>query len=158
MLFRSGRLDPPNFDQPIVYSDLQIYFRPISYQKQNEINLKQFEQQRTIVQVRNSELPEAEQTKLLDQALKEITKLTVDVLVANISAIRTPNALVSEPEFIQEFIENCDRKLFALIRDHAVSMREKSDLPPLNVKCSNCEHEYQQPIMLDATNFFEPAS
>lgn len=153
-----GQLAPPNFDQPIVYSDLQIYFRPISYQKQNEINLKQFEQQRTIVQVRNSELPEAEQTKLLDQALKEITKLTVDVLVANISAIRTPNALVSETEFIQEFIENCDRKLFAMIRDHAVNVREKSDLPPLNVKCSNCEHEYQQPIMLDATNFFEPAS
>jgi hypothetical protein len=153
-----NQLRTPDFDTPISHGDLEIYFRPIAYKVQNEINLKQFEQQRTIVQVRNSDLSDEEQSKRLNVALQEITKLTVDVLAANITAIRTPTALVSEPEFIREFVGNCDRNLFNQIRDHAVSIREQSEIPPLNVKCANCEHEYQQPIMLDATNFFDSAS
>lgn len=153
-----NQLRTPDFDTPIRHGDLEIYFRPMVYQKQNEINLKQFEQQRAIVQIRSSDLAEEEQSKLLNSALQEITKLTVDVLAANIAAIRTPAALVSEPEYIREFVQNCDRKLFGEIRDHAITVREQGEIPPLNVRCSNCEHEYQQPIILDATSFFDNAS
>lgn len=153
-----NQLRTPDFDTPIRHGDLEIYFRPVSYKVQNEINIKQFEQQRTIVQVRNSDMPEEEQSKILNTALQEITKLTVDILASNIAAIRTPTALVSESEFIREFVANCDRNIFGEIRDHAVAIREQSEIPPLNVKCSNCEHEYQQPIVLDATNFFDNAS
>jgi hypothetical protein len=153
-----NKLQTPDFDTPVRHGDLEIYFRPVMYQTQNQLNIKQFEQQRAIIQVRNSDLAEEEQAKMLNSALQEITKLTVDVLSANISAVRTPGALVSEPEFIREFVQNCDRNLFNQIRDHAVALREHGEIPPLNVKCSNCEHEYQQPIVLDATSFFETAS
>jgi hypothetical protein len=153
-----SKLSTPNFDDPIKHGDLEIYFRPVVYQTQNQINIKQYEQQRAIVQIRSSELPEEEQANMLNSALQQITKLTVDVLSANIAAIRTPQALVNEPEFIREFVENCDRKLFTQIRDHAVKLREQSEIPPLSVKCNNCEYEYKQPIVLDATSFFEAAS
>jgi rubredoxin len=153
-----AQLATPDFERPIKYGDLEIYFRPVMYQTQNQINIKQYEQQRAIVQVRSSDLPEEEQAKMLNTALQQITKLTVEVMAANIAAIRTPQALVSEPEFIREFVENCDRKLFTQIRDHAVTLREQSEIPPLSVKCSNCEYEYKQPIVLDATSFFETAS
>lgn len=153
-----GKISLPDFDKALDYGDLQIYFRPVSFQVQNELNIKQFEQQRIIYQVRESDMPEAEANKILTQALQEITSLTVDIMTANIAAIRTPSAFVNEAPFIKEFIQNCDRKIYTMIRDRAVEFREKSDLPPLNVKCSNCEHEYQQPVILDATNFFDSAS
>lgn len=153
-----AQLKVPDYDRAIDHGDLSIYFRPVNYYTQNDINTKQFEQQRTIMQVRDSELADEEKNRLLNQALDKITNITMDVLAANIAAIKTPEALVTEPEFIQEFIRNCDRKLFNQIRDHAIRLREAGELPPLTVKCSACEHEYQQPVILDATNFFDSAS
>lgn len=153
-----AKLRMPNFEKPITHGDLEIYFRPIGYQTQNVINAKQFEQQRMIVQTRSSDLPEEEQNRILSQTLDVLTKLTIDILVANVAAIRTPTALVSEPEHIEEFIRNCDRKLYNQIRDHAMALREQSEIPPLQVTCSNCSHQYQQTIVLDATSFFEAAS
>ena len=153
-----GQLKVPNYDQAVSHGDLAVYFRPVSFQIQNDINTRQFEQQRTIMQVRESDLPDEEKTRLYNQALATITTITMDVVAANIAAIKTPQALVTEPEFIRDFIRNCDRKIFTQIRDHAIQLREASDLPPLTVKCTACEHEYQQPIVLDATNFFDSAS
>ncbi len=152
------KLQAPDYATPIKHGDLEIFFRPLIYQTQNHINIKQYENQRTIMQARSGELPEAEVSKILEAGLKEITALTVQILAANIKTIRTPQALVSETPLIQEFIENCDRKLFREIRDHAMKLREQGEIPPLNVKCANCEHEYQQPIVMDATSFFEAAS
>lgn len=153
-----GRIQSPDFATPITHGDLEIYFQPLIYKVQNQINIKQYENQRTIMQARSGDLPEEEVGQLLGQSLKEITDLTIQIIAANIRSIRTPQALVAEPEHIREFVENCDRKLFAQIRDHAMKMRQDSEIPPLNVKCTNCEHEYQQPIVLDATSFFEAAS
>jgi hypothetical protein len=153
-----AKLQLPNFDKPITHGDLEIYFQPLIYQTQNQINIKQYENQRTIMQARSGDLPDEQVNQLLADSLREITALTVQILSANIKAIRTPTALVSEPEHITEFIQNCDRKLFAQIRDHAMEVRQQSEIPPLNVKCSHCEHEYSQPIVMDATSFFEAAS
>ena len=148
----------PQYDTPITHGDLQIYFRPLQYQTQNQINVKQFEQQRIIAQTRDSDLSESDQNRILTGALQEITKLTVAVLVANISAIRTPAALVSEAEHIEEFITNCDRKIYNQIRDHVMQLRLDSEIPPMSVTCENCQHQYQQAIVLDPTSFFESAS
>jgi hypothetical protein len=153
-----ARLQIPAYDQPVNHGDLEIYFRPVLYQSQNQINIKQFEQQRIIMQVRSSELPEEEQNRVLSGALKEITKLTIEILTANIAAIRTPTALVTESEHIEEFVRNCDRKLYNRIRDHAMQLRQDSEIPPLSVTCDNCQHQYSQPVVLDPTSFFESAS
>jgi len=153
-----ARLQIPAYDQPVNHGDLEIYFRPVLYQSQNQINIKKFEQQRIIMQVRSSELPAEEQNRVLSGALKEITKLTIEILTANIAAIRTPTALVTESEHIEEFVRNCDRKLYNRIRDHAMQLRQDSEIPPLSVTCDNCQHQYSQPVVLDPTSFFESAS
>jgi hypothetical protein len=48
--------------------------------------------------------------------------------------------------------------LFAAIRDKVIEMRIASDLKPLALKCTSCEHEYEQGMNLDQTSFFEAAS
>jgi hypothetical protein len=37
------QLTMPDFSATVTYGDLEIYFHPMSYEKQNEINLEQFE-------------------------------------------------------------------------------------------------------------------
>jgi hypothetical protein len=147
-----------DFKKPIKYSDLEIQFCPMSYQDQTTVNLQNFEQQKQIQQIQESALPDQEKIAQLNKAITQITKLTVDALKHSISSIRTPSTLVTEPEFIHEFLINCDRKLFAQIKDHIIDLRQSTEIPPMTIKCDSCQHEYQQLLNLDQTSFFTDAS
>jgi len=147
-----------DFSKAVKHGDLEIYFKSIDYQTQNTLNTQQFEQQRIIQAVQQSSEPEEQKLAQINNALKEITKLTILTIQHSIAGIRTPSAFVTEPEFIEDFLNNCDRTVFTTIRDHVIQMREDSDLPPMPVTCTECKHEYTQTITLDSTSFFAAAS
>jgi hypothetical protein len=148
----------PDFTKTMQYGDLEITFQPMDYHTQTETNKKQFEQQKTIQTVQYSDLPDEEKVELLNQALQNITNLTIEALKYSIASIRTPQSLVTEMEFIEEFLKNCDRKFYVTLRDHIIDLREKSEFKPYKIACNNCGHEYQQSIQLDQSNFFGRAS
>ena len=151
-------LQMPDYATPLKEGDLEITFQPMSYREQNETNVKQFEQQRLLQVVPSSELIEDQKLEMLNTALKTITELTISALKWNIGSIRTPQALVTDPDHIEEFLRNSDRKLFAKIRDLIIEKRMLSEFKPVQIKCNNCGHEYRQSVTLDQTSFFAPAS
>jgi hypothetical protein len=148
----------PDFSESIKRGDLEVYFRPIDYQSQNQINTLQFDQQRILQMIPNADIPEEQKMQSLNTALLEITKITVKAIKDSIASIRTPQALVSDSDFIEEFLNNCDRQLFNQIRDQAVQLRENSEIKPMKLTCTECDNEYEQGISLDEARFFEPAS
>ena len=105
-----------------------------------------------------TEMPDSEKTQRLNDAVKGITEITIKAIKNSISSIRTPQALVTESEFIEEFLTNCDRELYVRIRDHAIKLRSATELTPISIQCDNCQHEYKQEFTLDMTNFFATAS
>jgi hypothetical protein len=151
-------LEAPDFSESVKHGDLEIYFQSVVYEKQTEINLLQFEQQRVLAQLPTSDLSEEQKTKMLNDAIQQITKITVKAIRSSIVGIKTPQALVSEPDFIEDFLMNCDRQLYGEIRDHAIKIRAYDEFKPIKMKCSNCEHEYEQNFTLDTANFFGAAS
>lgn len=148
----------PDFSETLVQGDLTIVFQPITYQTQNDTNQEQFEEQKVMQMLPNSDLPEKEKLEKMQQVLVKITELTVRSLKWSIQSIRTPQAIVSEPEFIEDFLKNCDRILFNQIRNHVINLRLASEIKPLGIRCSECDHEYEQPMTLDMSSFFAPAS
>jgi hypothetical protein len=152
------QLKSSDYHQPIEHGDLVINFRPLSYKAQNSNNQTQFEQQKNIQTIQDSDVADTEKIAKLNQALARITDLTIDALKWSIASIRTPHEVVTDSEFIQEFLRNCDRKLFIKIREHIVALRADSELKPLHIKCGSCDHEYDQTLSLDQTSFFEGAS
>jgi hypothetical protein len=149
---------PPEFNKPAMYGDLEINFRPMDYKTQNETNQAQFEQQQQIQAIQYSDMNDDDKIIALNASLKKITELTIDALKWSIASIRTPNALVTEPEYIHEFLTNCDSKIYGQIRDRIIGLRQDSEIKPLHIQCSNCQHEYKQDLSLDQTSFFAPAS
>jgi hypothetical protein len=147
-----------DYTTPLKEGDLEISFQPMTYRDQNDVNLKQFEQQRILQSVPGSDLPDEQKLELLNQALQNITELTVSALKWNIASIRTPQVLVTDPEQIEEFLRNSDRKFFIKIRDLIIEKRQASEFKPVQIKCSACEHEYKQSVTLDQTSFFDQAS
>jgi hypothetical protein len=152
------QLKCPSFAEPLSHGDLTITFQPITYKTQNETNQAQFEEQKVMQLLPASDLPEQEKLARMHQVLQKITELTVKSLKWSIQSIRTPQAIVSEPEFIEDFLKNCDRALFNEIRDKVINLRLDSEIKPLKIQCIECDHQYDQPMTLDMTSFFAPAS
>lgn len=152
------QIQSPNYAESLRYRDLEIFFRPMTYKNLNDNNAMQFEEQRILAMLPSAEVPDADKINALGSALKKITEITMKALAQSISSIKTPTALVTEPEYIEEMLKNCDRQLFNSIRDHIIEIKNKAEIQPLKFKCVKCSHDYDQPITLDMTSFFADAS
>ena len=151
-------LKTPDYDKSITDGDLTFYFAPMNYKQVNENSQLSFEDQKIIQQLASSEIDENEKLTKLSAAFRRITEATIKSIAQSISAIKTADAMVTETAHIQEFLHNCTKNTFEIIKIHAISLRAATDLPPVNVTCDDCQHEYKQEFTLDMSNFFEAAS
>ena len=148
----------PDYSKPVIDGDLEIYFKPMSYRNLNENNQRQFEEQKILQILPDASMPDEQRMSALSAALMKITEITVNALAQSVAAVKTPDALVSEPEYIEDMLKNCDRRLFGKIRDHIVEVKLGAEIQPLKISCGACTKEYQQAITLDMTSFFADAS
>jgi hypothetical protein len=134
--------------------DLKIKIRPLNYKNINKGNLSQFEMQREIVGLEN--LTDEDERKVKsNEAMMKISKLNIDMMATSIEYIIIPSGeQVDKPEYIIEFLENCDRNTHDVIRKQIGLLRETSTTKPQKIKCIHCQHEYDQPIALNVTDFF----
>lgn len=150
----------PDYGANLENGDIKIYFRPLTYQQTNANSMEQFADQKLLEALGSSDLPEDEKVRQLSIAFSKLSEMTVNALAQSISLIQAGGEMVVEPEFIQEFVKNCDRELFNKMRDHIVQLRSDAELKPLKIKCQNpeCQKEYETPFTLDVANFFGFAS
>lgn len=148
-----------DYSKPLVIGDLEIYFRPMSYRQINENSMEQFQEQKLLqVTAENLESVDQDQLAKMGQLLKKLTEVTTKALSQNIAMVKTPQAQVTQSEHITEWLLNCDRATFTRIRDHVIAVKSNAEIKPLDMKCSNCGHEYKQLLTLDQSNFFGVAS
>jgi hypothetical protein len=152
------QMKSPDYTKSIQYRDIELFFKPMNYKNLNDNNAMQFEEQRILGMLPDAEIPDQDKMAALSAALKKITEITVRALAQSISTIKTPNALVTEPEYIEEFLKNCDRNLFNQVRDHIINIKTESEIKPVAINCAHCDHEYEQMLTLDMTSFFAAAS
>lgn len=142
-----------DYDKEMQINDLRIKFRPITYKEMNEAGLAQFEIQREFSVLNEEENAEAKKQK--SQAiLKKITTLTIKILTEAIEYIQTPAAKVDNKEFILDFLNNCDKDMYAKIRDHNTELKTSTEFKPLSLKCVHCNHLYEQSFTLNTSDFF----
>jgi hypothetical protein len=153
------RLVAPDYTQSIKSGDMEIYFRPMNYKDLTENSRLQYENQKLLQMIPDdADDINSEKITALSNALKRITEVTVTALAKSISMVKTPNAMVTEPHFIEEMLGNCDRKLFNQIREYILELKAESEIKPLQLTCDECKHEYEQLVTLDMSSFFGVAS
>jgi len=152
------QLRMPDYDTPAQLGDLSVYFTPMTYRQLNEVSQVQFGDQKLMQVINSSETTEEEKMNKLGEAFKRITYLTIRSIAQSIGAIKSANLMVTDYEQIEEFLINAPKDVFNKIRDHAVKLREATDLNPVDITCDNCQNQYKQEFTLDMSNFFETAS
>lgn len=152
-------LEFPDYSDCVQSGDLEIIFQPMTYEQQNDINLQQFEQQRIIRMIPGQEnVTDEQKIEQMAEVMRNITKLTMSAMKMSIAAIRTPTAEVTDVDHIEEFLNNCDRSVFNIIREHAIGLRQKAEIKPVSLTCSECNAKYEQVLSMDMANFFGTAS
>lgn len=152
------KMRTPDYNKSLKSGDLEIFFRPMTYKNINDNNAMQFENQKLLQMLPDAEVAENEKISALSAAFKRITEVTIHALAQSIAAVKTPQALVSESEYIEELLKNCDRELFNRIRDHIVDLKSQTEMAPMQLTCPECKNQYEQAITLDMSSFFAPAS
>lgn len=142
-----------DYDKEMEANELKIKFRPITYKEMNEAGLGQFEIQRAFLLL--DQEPDAELRKEKSQeVLKNVTTLTIKILTEAIEYIQTPSARVDNKDFILDFLNNCDKNMYAAIRDHNTDLKAATELKPLKLTCVHCQHQYDQTFTLNTSDFF----
>ena len=143
-----------NYNTSLIMGDLEFYINPITYQTVNQNNLIQLEQQQKINAVTQTEMPEAEKIEKYKEVMTAINNTTMQTVARSIGTIKSPTAMVTEHEYILDYLRNCDSKTFNQIRDHVIKQREVSEIKPLDITCGSCSHKYKQSFTLDLASFF----
>ena len=79
----------------------------------------------------------------------------MDLLCSSIEYIQTPTIKVDQKDFILDFLKNCDRNVYVSVRERSYELRQASEIKPMKITCGSCEHEYEQAITLNPTDFFD---
>jgi hypothetical protein len=151
-------LKAPDYTKSIKSGDMEIFFRPMNYQQLTNNSQLQYENQKLLQMLPGSETTESDKINAMGAALLKITEVTIKALSQSVAMVKTPTAMVSEPEFIEEMLNNCDRTLFNHIRDQIVALKDVAEMKPLHLICDECNHEYDQQLTMDMSSFFAPAS
>jgi hypothetical protein len=148
----------PDYTTPIKQGDIEIYFRPMTYKNLSDNNKIQFDEQRIFQSLSAEGTVDTTQLTAMSDALKRMTEMTVSALSQSVLTIKTPTAMVTEQEYITEFLKNCDSKLFNLIQNYVVEHKAEAEMQPIMITCNSCQNQYEQSITLDMSTFFGRAS
>ncbi len=150
----------PDYGTALEMGDVTIHFRPLTYQQVNANSLEQFADQKILEVLPTADMPEEEKIRQITVAFAKLTSMTIKAITQSIAMIQAAGEMVVEPEYIEEYISNCDKESFDRIRDFMTELRKVTELKPLNITCTNpeCQKQYETPFTLDPSNFFASAS
>jgi len=149
-----GSFKPGDYSIPLELDDLKVKFKPSTYQEVNKVSTAQFEIQRSLAAI-DTVTDAEERNRKTAIVIKTINELTVELIAGAIEYIKTPDSTVFDKAYIHEFLLNCDKKTHHIIKDKHIELRKSTELKPLEVKCTHCNHEYQQQFNINISDFFD---
>jgi len=152
--FLLGSIKPSDYNEVFHMGELLIKFKPLNYTQVNQGNMGQFIIQREINGLQSIEDDE-QRSKASGEIMKKLTQMNMDLIASVIESITIPTEVVTNREFISEFLNGCDRTTYEKIREHVLKLRESSNIKPQHIKCVSCSHEYDQSLVLNVSDFFE---
>lgn len=144
------------FQSKIVYNDLIIRIKPLSYKQATDYNLENFSLQRQLMQLDKIQ-DEDEKKKILSSIFIDLGTLQNKILLASIESVETPLGVVTEWAFIKEWIDDSDKEVTDAIKGHLDVNSKEWKIPLSNIKCVNCGNEEVISVDLDQSNFFVEA-
>jgi len=140
--------------------DMAIYIKPVNYRVASKTSIQNFETQKLISLVNDSTLSEDEKIERFKESFKRLTDITVGIVVNSVYKIESAAGSTDNPEFIREFMDNCDKRIFDLIKAKLDTLQKQNSLKPTRIKstpemiAAGATEEIEVPIVFDPASFF----
>lgn len=144
-----------------VGTELALYIKPVNYHTISKTSIQNFETQKLMNLVNNSELSEEQKIDTFRDSFKKLTDITVGIINSSVYRIESSAGTTEIPEDITEFMENCDKNVYDAVKDRLDSLRKSNSLKPVKVQATQemiengSEEEIEVPLTFDPANFFE---
>jgi hypothetical protein len=143
-----------------VGTELALYIKPVKYSLISKTSIQNFETQKLMSLVNNSELSEEQKIDTFRESFKKLTDITVGIINNSVYRIESSAGTTEIPEDIIEFMENCDKSVYDAVKDRLEQLRLSNNLKPIKVKATpemianGSEEEFEVPLTFDPANFF----
>jgi hypothetical protein len=145
-----------NYDNKVVYKNLVIKTKPLTYKQITDFALRNFQLQQRLNQ--NIVLTdEEEKKKNFSELFEQLAELQNEIFTEGIEQVTVDNTVVNEKEYIREWLANCDRDAYEDIKTTILKNQEIYSSPEHDVECSECGKAAKITVDLDQTSFFGKA-
>lgn len=144
------------YHNQVKIGELTVTIRPLTYRQTTDFSLKNFQIQQQLLQLEKVE-DDNKRKELTSNFFQELALLRNEVFTAGIESVAIGSTIVSDPEHIQEWLENADRSVMDAIRDVVEKNQQSWASPTKKVVCQNCGHESAMSVDLDQSSFFANA-
>lgn len=141
-----------------VLGKLVIKTQPLLFHQLLSLGVSNFELQQKLSHVQSIE-NEEEKQRHINQIWREFGVAQNRFYIMSIESIQTPDELVTERGFIEEWVSNCDSDTIEALKQHLSAMKEDWEIPGFDVVCTNqeCKKESKLKLDLNYSSFFSRA-
>lgn len=143
-----------------VRPDLVLYLKPTTYQIQANTQITEFETSRLMNIIKDEALDEDVKLQAFKDSFEKMSNKTLNLITKTVYKIESTAGTVTEPEYIDEFMNNCDKEIFEKVKTHLEALGDRNKLKPLKVKSTEemkargAPEELEVPFDFNASNFF----
>jgi hypothetical protein len=147
-------------EEVVINENISCYIKPLTYRHLTQTSIKTFEAQRIMTVINNDDVSDAQKLEVFNKSFSTMTDITVKLISDSIYAIKTPDTVVEDPNFILEFVQNADKDVFTKIQSQIDKLKTDNGLQPLTVQSTPEQIElgapetYLVPIGFDNASFF----
>lgn len=148
------------FDETVVVGDLLVKLKPLNYKEWTTNAIRTFEEQRIFAVVNNDTLSESDKIAQFNTSFKKLTEITVGTIISSIVSIEVDDTVVTEYDFIRQFVENADRDFYEVLSKHIEGQKSKFGVKNRTVVTSEDDREkgapetFEMPMVFDQAHFF----
>lgn len=135
-----------------INDEITVKVRPLQYEEMSFFSIENFKLQKMLFQA--ADLTEDERQKTIDKIYNDLSDLQLQLFLTSIENVQMPAMVVDNKTFIEEWLRNCDRQIYTLIKKKMEENKEQWSIPKQGVACSNCKHEDNIQLVLDQATFF----
>jgi len=147
-------------DRLEIRPDLVVYLKPLTYRTQTDAQIGEFETQRIIQIVNDESTTEEQKIQKFQQAFMDLTKKTITIIGKAVYKVESTAGIVDDPEFIEEFVTQCDAEVFEKIKTRLGILNDASKLAPMTIRCTpemieaGAPETIEVPFTFDHSSFF----
>ena len=146
----------PDFETPAEFQGLRIQFRPNNYREITLINQTSYEINRQTQAIDANQIEGEGRATYIASTMQRVIDMGNDALVNSTISIEdlSSGTVTTDREFIKEFFNNIDRKLFTSIQESLIERSKDANIKPQEATCQSCGEPITLNILFDYANFF----